>query len=105
NPPPKPRESEPGRSGSPLSGSVFARERFFRQARAFAERLQLRVCDLPAARAQAAVGADVDPLRVAEDLDRVEDPVAHELRRLDEVRVDVKPAEPEDRVVRQVAEL
>src|SRR4051812_50189370 len=35
----------------------------------------------------------------------MEDPVADELGRLDEVRVDVEDAEPENRLVRQVAEL
>src|SRR6266545_1637022 len=78
-------------------------QRLFREPGPLDHVDELRVRDLPAARAQTTVGADVNPGRIAEDVDRVQNPVADELGRLDEVAVDVEHAEPEDRLVREVA--
>src|ERR687887_474850 len=66
---------------------------------------ELFVRHLPTARAKTAVRADVDSLGIAEHLHGVENPVPDELGRLDEVRVDVEDAEPEDRLVGQIPEL
>src|ERR671930_402106 len=66
---------------------------------------ELFVRHLPTARGKTAVRADVDSLGIAEHLHGVENPVPDELGRLDEVRVDVEDAEPEDRLVGQIPEL
>jgi hypothetical protein len=55
---------------------VGAVQGLLRETRALDHVAELLVRDVPAARAQAAVRADVDPRRIAEDLDRVQDPVA-----------------------------
>src|ERR671933_74612 len=59
---------------------------------------ELLVDDVPTPRPQTAVRVDLDPARVVEDVDRVEDAVADELGRLDEVGVDVEDAEADARV-------
>ena len=68
-------------------------EDLFGQARALHHVRQLLVDDVPASRAQAAVGVHLDALRIAEHVDRVEDPIPDELRRLNEVGVDVEHAQ------------
>src|SRR5512140_907342 len=81
------------------------RQRLLGELRSFDHVPELFVGHLPAARSQPAVGTNVDSLGIAEDLRGVENPVADELGRLDEVRMDVEDAEAEDRLVGQVAEL
>src|SRR5207245_6240439 len=53
---------------------------------------QLLERHFPGSGAQAAVGGHVDTRRITEDLDRVEHPIPDQLRRLDEVAVDVEDA-------------
>src|SRR4249920_3091203 len=90
-------EARGGRGGSRPPG-VGAVEDVLREAGALHHVRQLLVDDVPAPGAQAAVGVDLDALRAAQRLDGVEDAVADELGRLDEVRVDVEHSETDARV-------
>src|SRR2546422_8724665 len=87
-----------------LGCGACRRERLLGELRSFDHVAELLVGHLPAARSQPAIGTNVDSLRIAEDLRGVENPGAHELTRLDEVRMDVEDAEAEDRLGRQEAE-
>src|SRR2546430_4754666 len=79
------------------------RERLLGEFRSFDHVPELLVRHLPAARPETAVGTNVDSLGIPEDLRRIENSVADELGRLDEVGMDVEHAEAEDRLVRKVA--
>src|SRR5437667_11281395 len=81
------------------------RERLVGEFRSCVHVPELLVRHLPAARPETTVGTNVDSLGIAEDLRRIENPVADELGRLDEVGVDVEHAEAQDRLGRKVAEL
>src|SRR5438094_1198690 len=65
---------------------------------------QLLERHFPGSGAQAAVGGHVNARRITEDLDRVEHPIPDQLRRLDEVAVDVEHAQTERRLIRQISE-
>src|SRR5918999_3171620 len=86
-----------------MSRRLRADERRFGETAALGHVAEFPEGDVPGAGPQAAVRRYMDPSGVAEDLDGVEDPVTHELRRLDVVRVYVEHAQTENRLVREIA--
>ena len=86
-------------------GKGLDAEFFLRQRHTLDHVLELGVGDVPGAGPEAAIRSDVNPFGAAEHADGVQDPVADQLRRFDEVGVDVEDSEPERRLVGEIAEL